>query len=154
MPTKLLLTEDVVDLGRKGEIVDVRPGHARNFLLPKGLAVIANKRALRMQDRLKKEREEKSIEDRKEAEAFAKQIEGQTITAVVKVDQEGHMYGSVSALDIVRLIEENFKITLDKRCVQLKHPVKELGVFTISLKIEEGVECSLTLKVITDAEES
>ena len=154
MATKLLLVEDVEDLGRKGEIASVRPGFARNYLLPKGLAILADKRALRLQAKLQEEREKKALEDRKESEAFAKQIDGQTLTTIVKVDQEGHLYGSVSLLDIVHLVEEHLRITLDKRFIQLKHPIKKLGVFPIALKLHEGVECTFTIKVESELEEN
>ena len=73
---QLLLLEDVEALGRSGEIVNVKPGYARNFLLPQGLAVIANKNALRMQERLKEERQKRAIADKQESDAIAAKIEG------------------------------------------------------------------------------
>ncbi len=151
MATQLLLVQDVENLGRSGEIVKVRPGFARNYLIPKGRAVIADKNALRMQERLKEERLKKAAEDLKGSEEVSKRIEGQTLTKMVKVDHEGHLYGSVSALDIQHLLESSLNVELEKRSIVLKHPIKDLGVFTISVKLKEEVSCSFTLKVISEA---
>lgn len=150
MATQLLLIEDVEDLGRSGDVVSVKPGYARNFILPKGLGIIADKNALRMQARLQEERQKRAAEDRSEAEALAKVIEGATLTAVVKVDAEGHMYGSVASLDIVHLMQEQKSLLIEKKNVQLKHPIKTTGVHQIPLRLKEGVEASFTLKVISE----
>jgi large subunit ribosomal protein L9 len=150
MATKLLLIEDVEDLGRSGDVVSVRPGYARNFLLPRGVAVPANTQALKMQARLQDERLKQAAEDKKEAEQHAVAITGVTVTTIVKVDQEGHMYGSVSSADIVDLLQQQASIGVDKRSVQLKHPIKELGVHTIELKLKEGVLSSFTLKILSE----
>lgn len=147
MATKLLLIEDVEDLGRSGDIVSVKEGYARNFLLPRGVAVMADKNAIRRQAALKEARLLKAIEDKKEAEVLAKRFDGLNITAIVKVDPEGHMYGSVTAAEIVKLIEDEHKIAIEKRYVQLKHPIKELGVHRVDLKLKEGVPAAITLKI-------
>lgn len=148
--TKILLVEDVDDLGRSGDLVAVRPGYARNFLFPSKLAMLADKRTLRMQARLQEERKKKAIVEKKESEEIATRIEGQTLITEVKVDHEGHMYGSVSSIDILHLIEKQFNLSLEKRAIQLKHPLKEIGVHPISLKFKEGVTASITLKIVSE----
>lgn len=150
MANKLLLLVDVEALGRSGDVVSVRPGYARNFLLPQGWAVVANKHALRMQERLQEERKKKAVVDKAESEKAAETISGLTITTIVKVDHEGHMYGSVSALDISHLLEEQAGIALEKRAILLPHALKEIGVHTIKVKLKEGVASSFTLKVISE----
>lgn len=150
MATKLLLLEDVEVLGRSGEIVNVKPGYARNFLLPQGLAVIANKQALRQQERLQEERRKKAVSDKKESEEVSARLDGITLTTVVKVDHEGHMYGSVTAHEIVHLLQEQQQVEFDKRNIQLKHPIKTTGVHTISVKLKEGVTTSFNLKVMSE----
>lgn len=150
MAQKLLLIEDVEDVGRSGDIVNVKPGYARNFLLPQGVAVIADKRALLMQSRLKEERQKKAVHDKKESEELASRLNGLTVTKVVKVDHEGHMYGSVSSTDVVHLLQEEHGIAVEKRSVQLKHPVKEVGVSELTLKLKEGVTAAITLKVVPE----
>ena len=152
MASKLLLIEDVEDLGRSGEIVNVRPGFARNFLLPRGLAVVADRGALRMQARLQEQRNLQAIEDKKEAEAMAAKFTDVTITTIVKVDHDGHMYGSVTAQDIVHLVQEQAGFALEKRTLQLKHPFKEIGVHKVNVKLKEGITSSFTLKIISEAD--
>lgn len=150
MANKLLLVEDVENLGRSGDIVNVRPGFARNFLMPRGLAVIADKSAIKMQARLQEQRKLQALEDRKAAEGSAAQLEGVTLTTIVKVDQEGHMYGSVSSQDISHLLKEQTGLDLDKRHMALKHAIKEIGVHTINVKLKEGVTASFTLKIVPE----
>lgn len=150
MANKLLLIEDVEALGRKGEIVSVKPGYARNFLLPQGYAIIADKNAVRMQTRLKAEREKQAVVDKKESEELAVRLEGLTLETTVKVDHDGHMYGSVSALDIAHLIQTQAGIALEKRSVLLPHAIKEVGVKTINIRLKEGVAATVTLKIIPE----
>lgn len=147
--TKLLLMHDVEDLGRSGEVVDVKRGYARNYILPKGYGVIADKQTLKMQERLKAEREKQAAVDKKDSEALAARIEGLTLSTVVKVDQEGHMFGSVSQLDIIKLLEEK-EINITKKMVLLPHPIKTTGVHQVELRLKEDVPSSLNLKVIPD----
>jgi large subunit ribosomal protein L9 len=150
MAKKLLLIEDVNDLGRSGDIVSVKEGYARNFLLPRGYAVTADKNAIRRQAALQEARRLRAIEDKNDAEELAKRLEAITITAIVKVDPEGNMYGSVGSHEIIKLLEEQHKFDLEKRYIQLKHPLKELGVHRIELKLKEAVPSSLTLKIVPE----
>jgi large subunit ribosomal protein L9 len=150
MPSKLLLLEDVDSLGRKGEVVNVKSGYARNFLLPRGFGVIADKNALRMQVRLKEERDKQAAVDKKESEELANSLEGVTLTTIVKVDHDGHMYGSVSALDVIHLLKEQNSIEIEKRFVQLNHPIKEVGVHPIKIKMKEGIKAEITLKIVPE----
>lgn len=149
MKQQLLLLEDVEALGKKGEIVSAKPGYIRNYLLPRGLAVIASPNTLRKQERLKAEREKQAIVDRQESELLAKQIEGLVLETKVKVDPEGHMYGSVSALDIAHLFQEK-AIPIEKKYIQLNKPIKETGSHKITLKLKEGVLAVCELKIIPE----
>lgn len=151
MGNQLLLIQDVDDLGRSGDIVSVKPGYARNFLIPQKKAVIADKFTLRMQARLQEERAKQAEVDKKEAEQLAHKIEGKVLKIEVKVDPDGHMYGSVSAVDIARLFEKE-GIKLEKRNVLLAHPIKQLGVYPIVLKLKESVPAQITLKVMSEAQ--
>lgn len=151
MATKLLLKEDVEALGRSGDIVKVKPGYARNYLIPQGLAYIADKRSLRLQARLQEERRKRALVDQKEAEEHAVVLNALVVKTIVKVDQEGHMYGSVSAADVAELVEEASKIQLEKRAIQLKQGIRELGEHKVPVRLNEGVKAVLTL--IIEAEE-
>jgi large subunit ribosomal protein L9 len=153
MATKLLLIEDVEDLGRSGDVVSVRPGFARNFLLPQGVAVIADRVTLRKQKLLQEEREKRAAVDKQEAEQTASGLNELVLTKIVKVDHEGHMYGSVSAHDVADLLQQQSNITLEKRAIGLKHPIKETGVHHIAIKLKEGVTASITLKVVSELDQ-
>ncbi|MEM1283118.1 MAG: 50S ribosomal protein L9 [Chlamydiota bacterium] len=150
MATKLLLIEDVEDLGRSGDIVSVREGYARNFLLPRGFAVKADNNAIRRQAALQEARRQKAAVDKADAESLAKLLETITLEAEVKVDPEGHMYGSVSQQDVTQLLTEQHKLEIEKRYIQLKHPIKELGVHRIEFKLKEGVHGQCMLKVTAE----
>lgn len=150
MAIKLLLIDDVEALGRQGQVVSVRPGFARNYLLPQKLAVVADANALRRQERLKEERRKRAEVDLKESNAIAARMEGLVVTTTVKVDHEGNMYGSVSALDINKMLMDQHKIEIGKRDIQLKHPIKEVGDHKINVKLKEGVESSFMLSILVE----
>lgn len=150
MAKKLLLIEDVDNLGRSGDVVIAKPGYARNYLIPKGFAVVADARAVRMQTRLQEERAKKAIVDRTDAEKVAAQITDMTFKITVKVDQDGHMYGSVSIADIIHKISEVTGITLEKKSVLLKHPIKEVAVYNIELRLKEGVMSKIVVEVVPE----
>jgi len=149
MRQQYLLLEDVEDVGRSGELISAKAGFARNFLIPQQKAIPATAHVLRMQARLQEERAKQSAVDKSAAEEMASQLEGSTLQIVVKVDPEGHLYGSVSQLDIVHLFEKE-GIKLDRKNIILLHPIKELGVYQLILKLKEGVVCNYTLNVLSD----
>ena len=149
MKQQLLLLQDVEALGKKGEVVSARPGYVRNFLLPKGFAVIASPNMLRKQERLKAEREKQAVIDRKESEELAMQIEASSLEIKVKVDPEGHMYGSVSAADIAQLFQEK-GLPVEKKFILLTRPIKETGTHKISLKLKEGISVSCQLMIVPE----
>jgi large subunit ribosomal protein L9 len=147
MKQQYLLIADVEDIGRSGEVISVKSGFARNFLLPKQKAVPASAHTLRMQERLREERAKQASVDRKEAEALAGKLEGLTLTAKVKVDPEGNMYGSVGYSDILELFtKEGFQ--MDRRNIGLNKPIKTIGVHVLTLKLKEGVTCNYTLNIV------
>lgn len=150
MKNQMLLIEDVDDLGRSGDVVKVKPGFARNFLLPQRKAVVADKFTLRLQEKLKDERSKRAAVDKGEAEILAERINPMTLSIEVKVDPDGHMYGSVNAMDIVRLFE-NEGISLEKRNIVLPQALKELGEHKITLKLKEGVPASFNLVIVPEA---
>jgi len=149
MKQQLLLLEDVDSLGKKGEIVTAKRGYVRNFLLPKLLAVVATPNMLRKQDRLRAEREKQAIIDRKESEELASQMESIQLEIKVKVDLEGHMYGSVTAGNIAQLFQER-GLPLDKKNIGITKPIKTTGLHKIPVKLKEGVELTMSLQVIPE----
>ena len=149
MKQQLLLLQDVDALGKKGDIVSAKNGYVRNFLLPKKLAVIASPNTLRKQEKLRQERAKQAIIDRKESEELAQQIESVILETRVKVDPEGHMYGSVSAADIALLFQE-MGLPVERKFILLTRPIKITGVHKLSLKLKEGVAITCSLNIIPE----
>lgn len=152
MRQQLLLLEDVDGLGRSGDIVSPKPGHTRNYLLPKLKAVIADKHTLKMQTKLKEERAKQAEIDRKESEVYAEKLKGVVLEQTVKVDTEGKLYGSVTQMEIVQLLQDAGH-DLERRNLLLSHPIKTLGTHTVKLRLKEGVEAEVQLKVIPEGGE-
>lgn len=146
---KLLLIEDVEDLGRSGEVVLVKAGYARNFLVPKRFAIVADPNTLKMQEKLRKERAVIAIQEKKESEELAKIIEQMALSITVKVDPEGKMYGSVGPQDIIELIEKH-NIKLTKKNIGIKKHIKETGTIEVPIKLKEGVETKISLQIIPE----
>lgn len=146
MKQQLLLLEDIDGLGRSGDVVTAKPGFIRNFLLPQKKALPADKHTLKMQARLKEEREKRAAVDRKEAEAQAELIKTLSLSIEVKIDPDGKMYGSVSTLDIARLLQGK-GYAIDRKSVLLFQPIKTLGSHSVNLRLKEGVPASFTLMV-------
>lgn len=151
MKNQLLLLEDLANVGRKGDLVKVKPGFARNYLVPQKLAIVADRSVVKIQARLKEERAKQAIQDQKESLETKAKLENLVITQTVKVDPDGHMYGSVSAKHIVDLLAEK-GIVIARRMVSLDQSIKKVGVYTIQLKLREGVEAQFNLKIEADSE--
>ena len=146
---KVLLLEDVYNLGKSGEIVSVKSGFARNYLLPKKIALYAQKNSIKIQEKLIAERAKKAALDKKDSEFLAGKLKDLVITQIVKVDKENRMYGSVSSLDVFKLLEKEGYV-IDRHWIDMKKPIKALGVHTIDLKLKEGVPASFNLKVVAE----
>lgn len=151
MAIKILLKEDVDSLGRKGDIVSVKsPGFVRNYLLPQGKGWVADPNTIRMQKRLKEERDKQAVKDRSDAESLRDRLKEVVLTTTVKVDHEGHMYGSVAEADVVELLNAQSGIRLIKKSVVMKRHIKALGLHTIDLKLNEGVMASVQLNILEE----
>jgi large subunit ribosomal protein L9 len=143
---EVILREDVAKLGRPGDVVRVKDGYARNFLLPRGLAVEANQRNLRAF-----EHEKRLAMRRREAKKqFALQqkekLDALALTLTVRAGEEGRLFGSVTNIDIERALRDH-GIEVDRRKIMLPEPIKQLGEFTVVIKVDPEVEATLRLKV-------
>lgn len=147
----LLLLEDIVNYGRKGDLVHVAPGFARNFLLPQKKALMATRATLKMREKLQEERKIQAELDRKESEKLAQKLEGKMFETTVKVDPEGNLYGSVTIQDIVEIMSRD-GFTIEKKSIALVHPIKNIGAHHVQLKLPEGVEVAVGLTVKPDRE--
>jgi large subunit ribosomal protein L9 len=149
MKYHVLLLEDVTNHGRKGDLTHVASGFARNFLLPEGKAIMATHATVKTQARLQAERAEQAKKDKAESEKAAAALKGKILTTVVKVDNDGHMYGSVSVADILTLLL-NDGVKLEKKHVALHMPIKSLGNHQVTLKLPEDVMAQITVEVKPD----
>ncbi len=144
---KVILREDVEHLGKMGDLVDVRPGHARNFLLPYKKAAVATKTGIRALEHEKRMIESRVKKLRIENEIFAKQINGAPVTIPVQVGESGKLFGSVTSGDIVEALAAA-GIQLDKKKVLLEHPIKELGMFDVPVKLPHDVAAVIRVSVV------
>ncbi len=149
---KLILQETVDNLGEPGDLVDVKPGYGRNYLLPQGLAVIATAANARTIEEIKARRAEREQEAKIAAQALAVSLTGVSVNVKRKVSEGDNLYGSVTAADIsAALIEEGFEVSKDQ--VRLEHAIKTLGVFEVPLHLPYAVEASIKLWVVKDESE-
>ena len=144
---KVILTADVKSLGKKGEIVDVSDGYARNMLLPKKLGVEANSKNIN-DLKLQKANEEKVAKEILEAaKAFAEDIKEKSVTVTIKTGEGGKTFGSVSSKEIAAAYKSQLNIEIDKKKLQLAEPVRSLGVYKVPYKVHPKVTAELTVKV-------
>lgn len=149
---ELLLIQGVDNLGHQGDIVEVKPGYANNFLIPQGLATIASDHHKRM---VEKHRESlAAIEKSRLAglQSIADNLGRQSITIEANANDEGHLYGSVGAPEIVAALKRN-EITITQDQVRLEGPLKELGLYTIKVHIGQGIEADLKTWVVPSVSE-
>lgn len=153
MPVELILRDDVPNLGKIGDVVRVKPGYARNFLLPRGLAVEASGKNLRVLEHQKRVIAVKADRDRKDAEARAKQVEGLTLTVQARAGEEGRLFGSVTNIDVERLLAAR-GIQVDRRRIELDEPIKQLGTYPIVVAIGRDVRATIQLTVEAAGDEA
>lgn len=146
MKKQLLLLDDVDGLGRSGDVVTAKPGYIRNFLLPQKKAVPASRATLKLQAQLKEERAKRAVADKKAAEELAARLVGFVVKTEVKIDPEGNMYGSVTALDIAKMMQER-GFDIERRNISLQQPLRAIGSHNIPLKLKEGVLSAFTLEI-------
>lgn len=144
---KVILLEDVKSLGKKGEIVDVSDGYARNFVLPKKLGVEANSK--NMNDlKLQKANEQKVAKEQLEAaQAFAAEIEKTEVKLTMKAGEGGRAFGSVSSKEIAAAAKEQCGMEIDKKKIQLPEAIKNFGVYEVTVKLHPKVTAKLKVKV-------
>jgi large subunit ribosomal protein L9 len=148
---EVILREDVPHLGTIGDIVKVRPGYARNYLLPRGLATVADKRNTRQLEHDRRLVDEKRRRALSTAEALAKQLASARIVISARAGEEGKLFGSVTNIDIERALAEQ-GLTVERRRIRLDEPIKALGEYKVPVTLTTGVPCELTVTVAAIAE--
>jgi len=146
---KVILLENMEKTGKAGEVVEVRDGYGRNYLIPKKLAIAATGKNLGRLAHHRKTIQAKDARRRKDAQAFKEQIENLSITIPCKVGESDRLFGSVTAMDIAQALKDK-QVEIDKRWVKLEEPLKTLGVYTIPIYLDKDVEASLKVWLVKE----
>ena len=146
---KVILKRDVKGLGREGDLKDVKDGYARNFLLPSGAVVVADKGAVANWERHRDQREERDRAARSDAEATAEKLRELRLEIPVKVGERGRLFGAVTSHQISELIAGE-GIELDRHALHLREPIKALGDYKIDVRVMPGVEATVSVSVVAE----
>lgn len=144
---QVLLRSDVAGVGRRGDIVNVSSGHARNYLLPNGLAVVATDGTVRQSDSMKKARQQKEAADRETASNLIADLGKRQITVTAKAGNEGRLFGSVSAADVASAIAAQTGASVDRKAVVLGEPIRSVGEHQVTIDMH-GVSGTVTVSVV------
>ncbi|HLT58105.1 MAG: 50S ribosomal protein L9 [Limnochordales bacterium] len=148
---KVILLQDVKNLGKKNDLVEVAEGYARNYLIPRGLAAEATAANLRQRDHSLKAESRRRQREEEQAQAAAAKLQGQRIVIRVKAGEGGRLFGSVTSADIAREVERQAGVSLDKRRIELEEPIKAVGTYEVPVKLHPGVQATLAVQVVGDA---
>lgn len=146
---EVILREDVPNLGTIGDIVKVKPGFARNYLLPRGLAVVADKRSLHVLEHQKRVMADRRERERRHAETSAQKLTAVRLTIAARAGEEGRLFGSVTNIDIERALAD-LGFTIDRRRIRLDEPIKVVGEHSVPVHLGVGVTAHVTVVVEAD----
>ena len=147
---KVVLRDDVENVGRKGDLIEVADGFARNYLVPRGLAMKATKGVLQQAEAMRRNREARETREREAAQALADQLTGRRIEVRARAGEGGRLFGSVTNVDIIDAVRAQTGVDLDRRKTQLAEPLKELGASEVPVKLHSDVEVTLTVDVVAE----
>ena len=143
---KVILKEDVQNLGQQGDVVEVKPGYARNYLMPQKLAILFTKQQKKSIEEAQIVEKRKLEREKDQLESVLKQVEDLNLSLKMQSEEDNKLFGSVTKLDIVKLLEEN-GITIDKKYIDLTSPIKTLGEHKVSIVFTKEMSGSFTLAV-------
>jgi len=147
---KVVLRDDVENVGRKGDLIEVTDGFARNYLVPRGLAMKATKGVVRQSEAMRRNRAARDARDREAAQTLADQLTGKRIEIRARAGEGGRLFGSVTAADVVDAVRIQTGVELDRRKTQLAEPLKELGPAEVPVKLHPDVEVTLAVDVAAE----
>ena len=145
---KVILRADVDRVGHKGDVIDVADGFARNFLVPKGLAMAATRGAIAQAAAMRRSRDVKDARDREAAENVARRLVAAVVRIPMRAGTEGRLFGSVTAAELVTAVQEQTGIEIDRRRLHLEEPIRNLGVHEVPVRLHADVEFRITLEVV------
>ena len=147
---KIVLREDVDTLGRKGDLLEVADGYARNYLVPRGLAMKATKGVVAQAESMRRSREAKETRDREASQALAAQLGSRTIEVKARAGEGGKLFGSVTAADVADAVQAQTGIELDRRKVVLDEPIRELGDAQVQVRLPAEVVVAVAVAVVAE----
>jgi large subunit ribosomal protein L9 len=150
---QIILLERVPKLGQMGDVVTVKPGYARNFLIPGGKALRATKAAIADFEKRRTQLEARNLERKEEAQAAARKVDGQSVTLLRQASESAQLYGSVNARDIVAAFAED-GITLDRQQIRLDQPLKTLGLHAVTVALHPEVEVTVKVNIARSQDEA
>jgi large subunit ribosomal protein L9 len=145
---RVVLRDDVENVGRKGDLVEVADGYARNYLVPRGLALQATKGAVQQAEAMRRSREQRETREREEAQAVADRLGGTRIEIAARAGEGGRLFGSVTASDIADAVQAQVGVEVDRHRLGLGEPLKELGEAEVTLRLHTDVDVTLTVDVV------
>jgi large subunit ribosomal protein L9 len=146
---EVILQEEVPNLGQIGDIVRVRDGYARNYLLPRGLAIVADRRNLRVLDHQKRVAGVKLERQRKASEVMARQLAQVTLVVKARAGEEGRLFGSVTNMDLERLLRDR-GFDISRRKILLEDPIKAVGNYTVAIQVARDMQAAISVTVEPD----
>jgi len=144
---KIVLKQDVEKLGVRGEIKNVKSGYARNFLIPQNLAIPATQKEIEIAQKMRSEIKRRKQETFKSAKTNAKKLKNAKLIIKAKANEEGILFGAISAKDIADEIKNQLKVEIDEKVISIKEAIKKTGDYTIKLKFDPEVQTEIKLKV-------
>ena len=149
---KVIFLEDVPDVAQAGEVKEVASGYGRNFLIPRGLAVLAEPQAIKLAEVQRRVKAREQAESEVEIEELARELEGREITIEARVGAKDHLYGSITNADIAAELKSSARLVIDKRKIELTEPIRQLGSYEVSVKLAKDIISHIRVTVIEEVE--
>lgn len=147
---KVILVQDVKKMGLKGEVKEVADGFARNYLIPQGLAIEATAHKLKETQEKQNREKKKKDQEQSRAESLKEKLDGEKISIKVKTGSNEKLFGAITNKEISELLLKKYAITIDKKKIEIKDPIKHLGDYKITLKLYPGVQATIELNVTAE----
>jgi large subunit ribosomal protein L9 len=147
---KVVLRADVETLGNKGDLLEVSDGYARNYLVPRGLAMRATKGVVKQAEAMRRNRAARDARDREAAQAIADQLSGRRIEVTARAGEGGRLFGSVTTTDVATAVQTQVGVEIDRRHLSMSEPLKKLGPAEVPLRLHPEVEVALAVEVVAE----
>ena len=147
---KVVLREDVESLGKKGDLVDVADGYARNYLVPRGLALQATKGVVAQSEAMRRNREAREVRDRAAAQELADRLRAAPVRVTARAGEGGKLFGSVTTTDIASAVAAATGVEVDRRKIALAEPIRELGDVEVTVALHADVDAVLAVSVVAE----